>query len=237
LETLGVEFGTPNSFYQLLSVIRTFAPIHKSRLVTSIGFVFVDLDVTDGCLMAIQGLYPNSLQYSLVKNLSPLSDLNVSRLNMEATSPQGLASICRLANKRGIALAYCSQMDSRKETVDAVVAGVACLSGEFGTLVVETKNYDSTLFRDLWQFLSTKFSDLVLYKPGVMSCVRKEALIVCRNKHNGTTSDTLTFAQNMQKQTQFLEHHRLLAIQSVRQGVNNQESFDVAYYTNDYTNL
>lgn len=186
LEELCVPGGTPSGCYELLSVMNTFGPIYKYRIVSGIECTFLDLDTGEGCLMAMQGRYPNSNQYSLsTKVISKKSDIDERRVTAIATSPEGLAALCRQRNPRGISLAYTCQTDSEDDTVRRVLACVSCLS-MVGTMCVKVNNYSSTLARDLWMFLSERFSEVTLYKPAVLSCVKRSCLIVCSARYPST---------------------------------------------------
>lgn len=223
LETLGKDEGTPSSFYQIQSAIRTFSLVHVCRGVTIPKFAFADLSDNDGCLMAIQGLYPNSIQYSLTKPIRAEARIDIGKVKMEATSAAGFARICRSDNPRGVFLAYCSPGNGSEETVHRVVAGVACVSS-VGTLLIEVEDYKSTLFANLWTFLAARFGSIVLYKPGTLSCVSRGALLVCQGKGLAFTSEPA------ETQISTLETYRYAALQSVSQGVDNLRSFDNAAY-------
>lgn len=226
LETLGKDEATPSSFYCLQSVLLAFAPIHVCREIRDREFAFLDLDDTDGCLMAIQGLYPNSMQYSLTKSLDFNAGLDMSRVKMEATSVQGLARICRGENPRGISLAYCSPGKSEEETVNRLVAGTACIS-DIGTLIIEVEDYTISLFAAIWGFLSGRFGSVILYKPGTLPCKGKSALLVCAQK-GGSSSAT------MGEQVAFLEGYRQGAIAAIGEGLDNLSHFDNGMYISTY---
>jgi hypothetical protein len=215
-----------------------FRPISDSRAITkSTAFGFVDLDLTDGCLMAIQGMHQNSMQFCLNKPISLGANLDNSRYSVEATSPQGLARMCRTLHPRGLSLAYCSQSSSRQDSIDRVIAGVACLS-EIGMLFVETLDYTSVLCEDVWKFLVLRFSNLILYKPGVVCCVKKRALIVAFEKHPAFVPDNLMGnAPDLSAQIAVLEKHRLDAENAIRAGQSNLDHFDDALYRDQYLNI
>lgn len=183
LEELCLPGQTPSGCYELQSVMNVFSPIYEQRIISNIECVFMDLDTGEGCLMAMQGRYPNSKQYSLsTKILSPEGGIERSRVDAVATSPEGLAVLCRQRNLRGISLAYTCQTDSEDDTVRRVLACVSCLS-MIGTMCAKVDNYSSTLARDLWLFLAERFSEISLYKPAVLSCVKRGCLIVCSARY------------------------------------------------------
>ena len=247
LETLGLVEGTPRSFFEMLSIILKFQPIHKSRLVSSLSFTFVDLDPTEGVIMALQGLYPKSNCYSLLKEVgnrlptvSKISfdiDLDARSktgggINLDSTSPEGLAALCRWNNPRGVTLAYCQDMGSMEDTLPCVVAAISCLATEFGTLCMKVQDYTSSLTKGVWELLETKFSSIELYKPGTMSCVRKEAVIVCTGKLRGRGEKR----GELMRKIRVLEEYRAFAIRSVHSGKDNQQSCDITAYLIEYLN-
>jgi len=183
LEELCAPGRTPSGCYELLSVMNVFGPIYKPQIISGITCTFLDLDEGEGCLMAMQGRYPNSNQYSLsTKAISEQSGVDARKVEATSTSPEGLAVLCRQRNLRGISLAYTCQTGSEDDTVRRVIACVACMS-MIGTMCVKVDNYSSTLTRDLWLFLCERFSEVTLYKPGVLSCVKRACLIVCSARY------------------------------------------------------
>ena len=230
IEELCSHGNTPSSFYELLSVFNVFGPIYVYPWVSTIECTLLDLDTTDGCLMAIQGRYPNSNAYSLsTKHVSPESGVNMSKVSAITTSPHGLSVACRLNNKRGISLAYACETDNDEDTISRVVACVACLS-DIGTLCFKVSDYSNKLTRDVWRFLATTFFSMTLYKPAVLSCVKRGAVIVCSSRYLKRQDINVANVDSvLQTQIDVLEKHRLVALDSVARRVNNG-SYDTSRY-------
>lgn len=233
LETLLDGSETPPSFYEVLSILRAFRSVSPHDWIDTREFVMLDFDTTDGATMAILGRYPKSLVYCLSVGKQVGNDLDFSRIMADGSSPHGVVSLCRRRNKRGIALAFCVQTDSRQETLERLVGCLASLA-TYGTLCMRVDNYASTLAMDIWVFLSNWFENVTLYKPGTMSCVHRSAYVVCSDRYLQSQMKNASSLMHLKKSIDNLEAERLRSISNIHSGVNNISTCDIEKYRSIY---
>jgi hypothetical protein len=203
---------TPASFYEALSILQAFNQVLCSRYINSDAAVVLDLDDTDGFLMAVQGRIVNSLCYSLhVKDIYRMgNDLNLGSIDRIASTPMTLASRCRFYNQGGIDLAFSQQALDFPTSVERILSCITAVSRD-GLLAFRVDDYTSNFCQVMFGVLESWFSKVTLYKPSTMSCVKTEIYLVAINKHGQSKPGD----SKLSEQIEVLEQERKRALNTI----------------------
>ena len=237
LEELCYKSETPCSFYEILSIIQAFKIMSCSNIIDSTNCICLDLDDTDGFLMAIEGRFPYSLTYSLyTKEIVRIDNgLDLSRIDDISSSPHSVAVRCKLNNMNGIDLSFGVQSNSLDDSIDKMLACISVLS-RYGTLVYRVDDYKSIFCRDIFTVISSWFADVTLYKPGMMSCINRGAYIVASSKRDDPVDVSLENVEesSLNSLINILEKERKICVNSIKAGIDNNKNFDINATLNYY---
>lgn len=217
--------ATPASFYETLSIIQAFNQISCVRYINSDSAVVLDLDDTDGFLMAIQGRIVNSLSYSLhTKDIYNMNnELNISSIDRIASTPTSLASRCKFYNRSGIEMTFSHQALDFSESVERILSCIAAVSRN-GLLAFRVDDYKSNFCQVMFNLLESWFSTVTLYKASTMSCVKTEIYLIGIDKKS-IPDNKVSRSDKLSRQIKVLEFERKNALNTILSGVADNDQY------------
>jgi len=215
----------PVSFFETLSILRVFNPITCNQGIDASKFVYVDLDITEGFSMAMQGRFPKSLCYALSSKRWNFSrnGMNWKNFELESSTYESILERVLDYNCRGINISYCSQDDSDIETETRINTCMLVLQSG-GMMILRLTNPETSHASCLWNKLSYFFGKLTLYKPATTMCLTMECYLIAENRR---IKDGTQASGDFEEQLSLIREYKHTSIKGIKQYKDNRALYDI----------